>query len=139
MVEAVVSGAVRTGQVQTSANLHRTTVSSYGSSATLGFAPATRAGSKEMMKMMWSGAGVGWGGWIMMTAGMVGVSVLLVMMFAALIRSDHQDSPGGPRGQRYDDPMRLLDERFARGEINLEDYQVRRGLLGEARSKTDAT
>jgi len=91
--------------------------------------------------MMWSGTGIGWGGWIMMTAGMLGFWALLAMMFAAVIRSgsDHEDSPGGPRAQPYNDPMRLLDERFARGDINLEDYQVRRGLLNEARSKSVVT
>ncbi len=51
-------------------------------------------------------------------AGLVAVAVLAVMHFAG---------PGGREGGRA---RRLLDERYARGEIDDEEYQVRRRELG---------
>lgn len=49
--------------------------------------------------MMWSGNGVGWVGWIMMTAGMLVIVALVVVAICALIPGGGRDrsrAPGGP-------------------------------------------
>ncbi len=53
-----------------------------------------------------------------MLAGLVAVAVWAVMHFA------------GPGGREGGGARRLLDERYARGEIDDEEYQVRRRELG---------
>ncbi len=83
--------------------------------------------------MMWSNNGMGWGGWIMMTVGMLGFWALVVVAVLALIRGGRLNQSGPSAGSGYDDPLRVLDERFARGEIDLEDYQARRALLRKPR------
>lgn len=83
--------------------------------------------------MMWWNNGPGWGGWIMMSAGMLAFWALVVVAIVALIRGVSDDRPRWPRGPEHDDPLRVLDERFARGEIDLEDYQARRALLNKSR------
>lgn len=71
------------------------------------------------------GAGMGWG-WLFLVLLVVGVVVLVV----ALVRS----SSGGARVQR---PMgrsrarEILDERYARGEIDATEYEERVERLGE--------
>ncbi len=81
--------------------------------------------------MMWYGEGPGWGGWLAMTLVMLAFWGLLVAGGVALWRSQR----GGPRHTRPPEPdaQRLLDERFARGEIDEEDYLRRRELLRSGR------
>lgn len=82
--------------------------------------------------MWWYGESPGWGGWLLMSLGMVAFWTLMVVVVLALFR--------GPRDGRWTPPAdnrvaasRLLDERFARGEIDESDYQARRELLGSGR------
>jgi len=74
--------------------------------------------------MYWNG--MGWGGWIVMTVTLVAFWALVAAGVLALIRSGRSDSPPYDRGK---DARQLLDERFARGEIDEEDYNRRRELL----------
>lgn len=76
--------------------------------------------------MMWWSNGTGWGGWVMMTLAMVAFWSLVVFGVAAMFRRDG-DSGFGQAGEH--DPMQILDERFARGEIGVDEYQSRRGAL----------
>lgn len=85
--------------------------------------------------MIWYGHGGGWGwGWFAMSVGMILfwalIIVLGVLLFRALAmpggRGDRAD--GRPSGQA---PERLLAERFARGELDEEEYRRRMAVLGE--------
>ena len=75
--------------------------------------------------MGWYG-GWGWAGWVAMSVTMLlfwGLVVTGVIVVVRLLRSGPHESGG--RGTA----LRLLDERFARGEIDEEDYRKRRELL----------
>lgn len=77
--------------------------------------------------MRYGDGGIGWGGWFAMLAMMVVFWGAIAWVVVTLIRhsgprTDRDSSAGG-------EPMRILDERFARGEIDEDDYQRRRDLL----------
>ncbi|WP_234426131.1 SHOCT domain-containing protein [Streptomyces kebangsaanensis] len=91
--------------------------------------------------MMWYG-GWGWGAWFLMLvitvlfwAVVIAAAIALVRYLTAAHRG-HQPGPpsasGGPGwgGRRAED---LLAERFARGEIDEEEYERRLALLREHR------
>lgn len=79
--------------------------------------------------MGWHHASMGWGGWILMTLAMVALWALVVFVVLALFRGDRASDEAAPgRG----DPMQILEERFARGEINEDEYHARRGVLRAA-------
>jgi putative membrane protein len=71
--------------------------------------------------------GSGWGGWVLMVLAMVVFWGLVVWAILALFRSG--PTPGIGPDEAAADPRRILDERFARGEIELEEYQVCRDAL----------
>ncbi len=71
--------------------------------------------------------GVGWGGWLLMTLMMLAFWALLIFGGLAAYRSVRRDDNRSPRGRA--DAERLLDERFARGEIDEDDYRHRRDVL----------
>lgn len=76
--------------------------------------------------MGWYG-GAGWGGWLAMTLMMLAFWAVLVLGGLVLWRSlRHEDGRGTASGR---DAERLLDERFARGEIDADEYRARRDLL----------
>ncbi|MGV9356747.1 SHOCT domain-containing protein [Streptomyces misionensis] len=91
--------------------------------------------------MMWYG-GWGWGGWFFMTVFMVLFWALVIAAIVALARyfsGAHHDrrsgwsaSTGEPAwgSRRAED---LLAERFARGEIEEDEYKRRLALLREHR------
>jgi putative membrane protein len=75
--------------------------------------------------MMWNGwgSGPGWIGWLAMTLSMVvfwGGLILLVIWAA------RQFSPGS---RRSSDAQAILEERFARGEIDREEFDRRKAAL----------
>jgi putative membrane protein len=70
--------------------------------------------------------GIGWGGWFVMVAMMVVLWGAIAWVIVALIRQSATRSHLPPMST---EPMRILDERFARGEIDEADYQRRRELL----------
>ena len=69
--------------------------------------------------MMW-GDGFGWFGWLMMTAWWVLV-VVGVVWLARTATSPRDGDTGRAR--------RVLDERFATGELSVEEYEQRRRAL----------
>ena len=75
--------------------------------------------------MGWGG-GWGWGGWLAMSLMMLVFWGLLIAGVVALIRSARREPPDSSQDG---DARRLLDERFARGEIDEQDYARRRDLL----------
>lgn len=76
--------------------------------------------------MGWYHDGTGWGGWILMTLAMVAFWALVVVAVVALFRGTQRS--GGPTVDRRD-PMQVLDERFARGEIDEDEYHARSSVL----------
>jgi putative membrane protein len=78
--------------------------------------------------MGWYGdGGWGWGAWLAMSLMMLVFWGGLVAVLVMLVRSVRQ--PGAPQ-DASGDARRILDERFARGELDEEDYVRRRDLLG---------
>ncbi|HSJ36567.1 MAG TPA: SHOCT domain-containing protein [Acidimicrobiia bacterium] len=69
---------------------------------------------------MWHWNGMGAWGWIMMIIFWIAVAALIVWTVRSV------------SGQARPDPdqaMRVLDERFARGEIDQQEYEERRRVL----------
>lgn len=80
----------------------------------------------------WGGHDWGWAGWTMMSVGMLAGLLLLALLVALLVRA----ATWGTGGQRQDpptDPRQLLDERLARGEIDLEEHAARLSALRHPR------
>lgn len=75
--------------------------------------------------MGWYHDGMGWGGWLLMTLTMVVFWAAVVLAVMALFRDAE------PTRQRRT-PVQLLDERFARGEIDVTEYRRRRDALVES-------
>lgn len=71
-------------------------------------------------------APIGWGG-LAIVGGFVGIAfwILLIAVIVLLARGTRTPAPvsGGPA-------VRLLEERYARGEISREDFLERRTVLG---------
>lgn len=82
--------------------------------------------TEEVSTMMW-GNGMGWGGWLLMTLTMVAFWALVVFAIVALFRGTGGSVPRGESRPR--DAQELLDERFARGEIDAEEYRSRQSQL----------
>lgn len=69
---------------------------------------------------MWHWNGMGVWGWLMMVAFWVVVIALVIWMVR---------STGGSTRSDENQALRILDERFARGEIEQDEYQERRRVL----------
>lgn len=83
--------------------------------------------------MMWWNDGMGGGGWIVMALAMVIFWGLVVFGIVALFRRDSRDQDSRLQAGEHT-PLQVLDERFARGEIDADEYQSRRETLrGEVR------
>ncbi|MCA4725253.1 MULTISPECIES: SHOCT domain-containing protein [Mycolicibacterium] len=81
--------------------------------------------------MMWYGGG--WGGWIMMTVLMLlfwGGLLTAIVLAARAFGADSRARSSPPASPRADE---LLSERFARGEIDDEEFRRRMALLREHR------
>ena len=76
---------------------------------------------------MWWHDGMSWGGWILMTMTMAASWSLVVFGLIALFRG-YPDTRAN-RDDGGSDPMQILDERFARGEIDEEEYHARSSVL----------
>lgn len=79
---------------------------------------------------MWNygmGVGMGWWMWLIMGLGTIGFWLLV----AYLVRMIMDGGPSRAARSRAGstEPLRLLDERLARGEIEPDEYQRRRDLL----------
>ena len=83
--------------------------------------------------MMYGWYGWGWSGMIVMTLVMVAFWVAVITGIVLLVRYASADGQRGqaPQARTAED---LLAERFARGEIDEEEYRRRLTLLREHRS-----
>jgi putative membrane protein len=82
---------------------------------------------------MWSygmGAGMVWWMWVVMGLGTIGFW-LLVAYLVRMVMDGGSSRAAGPRVEAPE-PLRLLDERLARGEIDAEEYQRTRNMLTHA-------
>ncbi len=80
--------------------------------------------------MMWN-YGMGWGGWLVMSVLMVAFWAAVVFGIVALFR---RTSPGKAPldrqvGPREDEAVKALELRFARGEIDEQEYRSRLAVL----------
>lgn len=87
---------------------------------------------KELFTMMdWYGNGMGTGGWVFMVAAMTIFWGLVILAGVMIFRGGGSRSFSGNRDRGASE---LLDERFARGEVDSEEYEARRAVLrGSAR------
>ncbi|MFJ9841620.1 SHOCT domain-containing protein [Kitasatospora sp. NPDC101155] len=92
--------------------------------------------------MFWYDGGWGWGGWLAMAVFMVVFWALVIAGVVALVhyltgaRHGHQPGPTPPSGEPGSDSRAaedLLAERFARGEIDEDEYRRRIAVLREHR------
>lgn len=81
--------------------------------------------------MGWYQDGMGWGGWIVMSLVMVAFWALVVFAVVAIFRGTSGTSGNTRPADRSTnrDPMQILEERFARGEIDAEEYHARADVL----------
>ena len=77
--------------------------------------------------MMWWNDGTGWVGWVAMLLAMVAFWTLVIVVVLAIFRGDRDSQPLRSPGRH--DPEQILDERFARGEIDVEEYHDRQAAL----------
>lgn len=77
--------------------------------------------------MDWYDNGMSTGGWVFMIAAMT-IFWCLVILAGVLIFRGNGGSRGDP-GARDRGALEILDERFARGEIDREDYEARKTAL----------
>lgn len=85
----------------------------------------------------WSGMhdGMGWGGWLLMLLLLLLLAGLVVGVVLVLLRSAGTGGPSPVRPPEADGPGlasgagALLDERYARGEIEEDEYLHRRAVL----------
>ena len=82
-----------------------------------------------MMYDDWSDGGWGPGAWIAMALMMLALWALVVALVVYVIRSLTRSRPEAPPARDQRDGMRILDERFARGDIDADEYTQRRDLL----------
>lgn len=73
---------------------------------------------------MWHWNGMGPWGWIVMVAFWIAVIVLVVWAVRSAATTGRPDP---------DQALRILDERFARGEIDQQEYEERRRILQDNR------
>ncbi len=87
----------------------------------------------HMPMMGWGGGYGGYGGgWLMMLFGAVVIVALLVFIFRALAWMGHPPHHHMQHSGAYSPGLHALDERYARGEINREEYQQKkRDILGQ--------
>ncbi|HET9139284.1 SHOCT domain-containing protein [Actinophytocola sp.] len=79
--------------------------------------------------MFWYGNGMSGWGYALMTVGMVLFWGLLIVAVVVLVRYlGHTTQSGFPTGQRST-PEQILAERFARGEIDEDEYRSRIATL----------
>lgn len=79
--------------------------------------------------MMWND-GMGWAGWLVMALTAVAFWALVVVVVVALFRDSRPDPRQAQPGT--DEARRILDQRFARGEIDANEYQARQVMLRSA-------
>lgn len=76
--------------------------------------------------MGWYHDGAGWGGWLVMTIAMIAFWAMVIAAVVVLFRGSKS---GGQDLSPRRDPMDILDQRFARGEIDEDEYHARSAVL----------
>jgi putative membrane protein len=81
--------------------------------------------------------GTRWGLWIVIILAMVAFFGILAWAVVSIIRQRDGQRLGGAQspptgGSSSPNPLQILDERLARGEIEIDEYTRRRDLLGGA-------
>lgn len=76
--------------------------------------------------MMGYGWGMGTAGWIFMALFWIVLVGLVIWAAVALLPGNRSGGPG-----RTESPREILDRRFARGEIDVEQYRSARAELAE--------
>jgi putative membrane protein len=85
--------------------------------------------ASEVFTMMYWGNGIGGWGYVLMTVSMLlfwGLLIAGVVLLVRYVGGDRRQPPSPTAGP---DPRSLLAERFARGEINEDDYRQRLKVL----------
>ncbi len=77
--------------------------------------------------------GWGWGGWILMLVMMVLFWGAIAWAVIAVARHGGTRAPADPSRPAPPDAHRILEERFARGEIDATEFAHRRDVLRDAR------
>ncbi len=80
----------------------------------------------------WNGGDWGWGGWLFMVVMMVvfwAAIIIAVVLAVRYTRQEHRHFTSPTLDDRHDPALRLLEERFARGEIDADEYVKRRDIL----------
>ncbi len=78
--------------------------------------------------MGWYHDGIGWGGWLVMALSMAAFWGLVVFAVVAIFRSSRVERTG----QGKETTLDILDQRFARGEIDEIEYHARVDVLRSA-------
>lgn len=76
--------------------------------------------------MGWAGE-LTWTGWIVMAVCMFAFWAVVIYLVAMMFRTDRANGPG--RTTAEVDPLRLLEARFARGDIDSDEFVARRQVL----------
>lgn len=77
--------------------------------------------------MMWNnGTGMGWGMWLVMGSGALAFWLVVILVICSLLPDRTKDNTA-PRT----DPLTLLKEALARGEVSVEEYEHRRRILSD--------
>jgi len=76
----------------------------------------------------WMHDGMGWGGWLLMTLFLLLLVALIVGVVIALVRASGSRSSAPAMGGSAS-AQQMLDERYARGEIDEIEYLHRRAVL----------
>lgn len=82
------------------------------------------------MMHYWFGGGMGGWFWLLVLLFVVIVGLLVYL----LLRSPQNRYSSGSSGRTTDEALRILNERFARGEISEEEYLRRKELLEKRNS-----
>ena len=83
--------------------------------------------------MMWYGSNGGWGGWLLMTIAMVLFWALIITAVVLIVRYLVPQRPTGTSAGSAHTPEEVLAERYARGDIDDDEYQRRLALLRQNR------
>ena len=80
--------------------------------------------------MMYWNVGWGWGAWIAMGFMMLLFwGVIAAVVFLLVRPPGRREERPAPKPPSEDEATRILDQRFARGEIDEQEYRARRDLL----------
>ncbi len=85
--------------------------------------------------MDWYGNGMGTGGWVAMIAGMSIFWGLIVLAGVMIFRGSSGRRSGGGLQERG--ALEILDDRFARGDVDREEYEARKAVLQGTHADAD--